>query len=75
MGGDAGGDRRDEKTWLKRQQEEVHARKLASVTAAERQVFDGLVAGKTNRMIAEEAGLSVRTVEEHRGKFDEEARP
>jgi hypothetical protein len=35
-------------------------------------VFDRLATGKTNKMTAEELGLSVRTVEERRGKLIKE---
>jgi two-component system, LuxR family, response regulator FixJ len=61
--------RLDEKMWLERRRQEANSRKIASLTAAERQVFDLLAAGKTNKMIAEELGLSVRTVEERRAKL------
>ena len=61
--------RLDEKKWLERQQHEANTQRLASLSPAERQVFDHLLAGKTNKMIAEELGLSVRTVEERRGKL------
>jgi two-component system, LuxR family, response regulator FixJ len=59
----------DQRTWQQRQQRETDAGKLASLTAAERATFDGLVSGKTNKMIADELRLSVRTVEERRGKL------
>ena len=61
--------RLDEKNWLDRQQREANSQKLASLSAAERQVFDRLVTGKTNKMIAGELELSIRTVEERRGKL------
>jgi FixJ family two-component response regulator len=61
--------RLDEKKWLERQQQEANTQRLASLSAAERQVFDRLLTGKTNKMIADELGLSVRTVEERRGKL------
>ena len=61
--------RRDEKKWLERQKHEANSQRLASLTPAERQVFDRLLTGKTNKMIAKELGLSVRTVEERRGKL------
>ena len=61
--------RLDETTWHERQEREVRSQKLASLNAAERQVFDQLVTGKTNKMIADELGLSVRTVEDRRGKL------
>ena len=61
--------RLDEEKWHERQRQEVYSEKLASLSPAERQVFDRLVTGKTNKMIADELGLSVRTVEERRGKL------
>jgi FixJ family two-component response regulator len=60
---------RDQKKWLQRRQHEMNTQKLACLTPAERQVLDGIVTGKTNKMIAEEHGLSVRTIEERRGKL------
>ena len=46
-------------------------RRLAQLTPAERKVADRLIAGKTNKMIAEELGLSVRTVEAQRARLME----
>jgi two-component system response regulator FixJ len=40
--------------------------RLANLSPRERQVLDGIVAGKPNRIIAFELGLSVRTIEVHR---------
>jgi DNA-binding NarL/FixJ family response regulator len=42
---------------------------LAQLTPAERKVADRVVTGKTNKMIAEELGLSIRTVEAHRARL------
>lgn len=61
--------RADEERWRQQQQRQANSERVAVLTPAERQVFDRLVAGKTNRMIAEELHLSVRTVEERRGKL------
>ena len=47
------------------QQAELRAR-LASLSARERQVLDGLVAGHANKVIAYDLGLSPRTVEVYR---------
>lgn len=47
------------------QQAEIQAR-LASLSARERQVLDGLVAGQANKVIAYDLGLSPRTVEVYR---------
>jgi two-component system, LuxR family, response regulator FixJ len=40
--------------------------RLASLTARERQVLEGLVAGKANKNIAFDLGISARTVEIYR---------
>lgn len=40
--------------------------RIASLSARERQVLQGLVAGKPNKVIADDLGLSHRTVEIHR---------
>jgi two-component system response regulator FixJ len=42
------------------------AAKLAALSARERQVLDGLVAGLPNKTIAYDLGISARTVEMHR---------
>lgn len=44
---------------------EVRAR-LKLLSARERQVLEGVVAGKSNKIIARDLGLSARTVEAHR---------
>jgi FixJ family two-component response regulator len=61
--------RLDEQNWHQRRQRQANAEKFAALTEAERAVFEGLVSGKTNKMIADELQLSVRTVEERRGKL------
>jgi FixJ family two-component response regulator len=42
------------------------AARLSALTRREREVMEGVVAGKSNKVIAEELGISVRTVETHR---------
>jgi RNA polymerase sigma factor (sigma-70 family) len=43
--------------------------RLATLTAKEREVLDLIVAGKTNREIADALGLSVRAVEDRRARL------
>jgi two-component system response regulator FixJ len=45
--------------------------RLASLTPREREVLDRVVAGKQNRVIAEELAISVKTVEAHRAHLME----
>lgn len=47
------------------------ARRLAALTPREREVLDRVVAGKTNRAIATEMKVSVKTVDAHRAKVME----
>lgn len=49
-------------------QEEV-MRRIASLTGREREVLDHLVLGKTNKQIANDLGISQRTVEIHRARI------
>jgi two-component system response regulator FixJ len=44
-------------------------RRVASLSPRERNVLDGLMAGRPNKLIAYELGLSVRTVEVHRARM------
>jgi two-component system response regulator DctR len=43
--------------------------RLASLSARERSVLDRVVEGKLNKIIAEELGISVKTVEFHRKRI------
>jgi len=43
----------------------VHAR-LATLSAREREVLDLILAGKMNKVVADQLGISMRTVEVHR---------
>lgn len=47
------------------------ARRVAQLTAREREVLDGLVAGLPNKTIAYDLGISPRTVEIHRARVME----
>lgn len=61
--------RRDVQAWRRREEEEIANRRLAQLTPAERKVADRVAAGQTNKMIAEQLGLSTRTVEVHRARL------
>ena len=45
----------------------LHAR-FGSLTQREHEVFDGIAAGKLNKQIASELGISERTIKRHRGE-------
>jgi two-component system response regulator FixJ len=49
-------------------QDEI-GRRFASLTERERQVYDGVVAGKQSKTIAHELGASPRTIEIHRARM------
>jgi RNA polymerase sigma factor (sigma-70 family) len=59
----------DEENWRKRQRQEHVEQTYERLTTAERQVMDLVVAGKTNKLIAEELGLSVRAIEDRRARM------
>src|ERR1700737_4167422 len=46
-------------------------RRVATLSARERDVLDGLLAGRQNKLIAYDLGISVRTVEVHRARMME----
>ncbi len=58
--------RRRDGAWLA----DIHGR-LDSLTARERDVMDGMVAGRLNKQIAEDLGISMKTVEQHRARVME----
>ncbi|MEF9944577.1 MAG: response regulator [Burkholderiaceae bacterium] len=49
----------------------AHLQRLQKLTAREREVFDRITDGRHNREIAEEFGISPRTVEAHRARIME----
>lgn len=56
--------------WVARDRERAEAaERIAALSPRERQVLDGLQAGRANKMIAHDLGLSVRTVEVHRARM------
>lgn len=55
--------------WRRREEQASAHRRLARLTPAQRRVADLVVAGQTNKMIAQESGLSVRTIEAHRARL------
>lgn len=55
------------------QQDEVQANqcesRLQALTTREREVLDRVIEGKMNKVIADDLGISIKTVEAHRGKM------
>ena len=52
-----------------RRREREHDALLARLTARERQVLDCIVAGRLNKQIADDLGISIKTVEAHRANI------
>jgi two-component system, LuxR family, response regulator FixJ len=61
--------RLDEENWRRRSQQERAERTYQRLTSAERQVMELVVAGKTNKMMAEQLGLSIRAIEDRRARM------
>ena len=61
--------RLDVEAWRRREEQEIATARLAQLTPAESKVADRVVAGHTNKMIARELGLSVRTIEAQRARL------
>src|SRR5436190_1615672 len=60
---------RDSASRAARQQTADADARLAALTAKEREVFDLIATGKTNREMADALGLSVRAVEDRRARL------
>jgi len=61
--------RLDQDRWRHRQRQTRSEQRLAKLTPAECEVLELVVAGKTNKMMAEELGLSVRAIEDRRARM------
>lgn len=55
----------------RREKAEASQANLAALTPREREVMDRVVAGKLNRLIADELDVSIKTVEAHRARIME----
>jgi two-component system response regulator TtrR len=63
--------RRDAAARGGREEARARAGRLATLTQREREVLERVVAGKVNRVIAEEMQISIKTVEAHRARIME----
>ena len=61
----------DDRIKVGRREVEDAARQVAQLSRREREVLEGLIAGKLNKIIAHDLGLSVRTIEGHRVRMME----
>ena len=53
------------------QAQRIHDAMLARLTAREQQVLERIVAGRLNKQIADDLGISIKTVEAHRANIME----
>lgn len=58
-----------EENWRASRQRESVDRQIGQLTPAERAVLELVVAGRTNKMMADELGLSVRAIEDRRARM------
>ncbi|MBI1776311.1 MAG: response regulator transcription factor [Proteobacteria bacterium] len=58
-------------SWARRRRGEGVSSQLAALTPREREVMERVVAGKPNRVIADELAVSVKTIEWHRARIME----
>ena len=63
--------RRDADTRADREEARRRAERLATLSQREREVLEHVIAGKVNRLIAEEMAISIKTVEAHRARIME----
>jgi FixJ family two-component response regulator len=63
--------RRDAESRATREQARTRGERLATLTPREREVLEHVIAGKVNRLIAEEMAISIKTVEAHRARIME----
>jgi FixJ family two-component response regulator len=63
--------RRDAASRGERAEARRRAERLATLTQREREVLEGVLAGKVSRVIAEEMAISIKTVEAHRARIME----
>lgn len=63
--------RRDAANRAGREEARGRAERLATLTQREREVLDLVIAGKVNRLIAEQMQISIKTVEAHRARIME----
>ena len=61
----------DDRIKVGRREVEDAVRQVAQLSRREREVLEGLIAGKLNKIIAHDLGLSVRTIEGHRVRMME----
>jgi RNA polymerase sigma factor (sigma-70 family) len=66
--------KRSAEAMARRRREDAMLSGLAALTPREREVMDRVVAGKPNRLIAEELAVSIKTVEVHRARIMEKLR-
>lgn len=62
---------RDARARQERRRQESVSSRLCSLTPREKEVLGRVVAGKLNKQIADELGISIKTVEVHRGRIME----
>ena len=58
-------------SWARRRRGGGWSSQLAALTAREREVLDRVVAGKPNRVIADELAVTIKTIEWHRARIME----